>query len=212
MKTSLQLAGQMLVYYAILVILSLMFVLGISVEMRWLQIAVSVLILLAYAWMLYADGATRGEKAATLSANIERQRSEGRAIEPAQQRASFRPATAWIGFLFGISPLILIALANILSAPFYAPDQLNPYEITARIVFSPYQPLYALQDGHIDLLNWLLLICPLILPLVMPFSYLQGPKLRQKKLEMIAKGVKRKRKNLKVNKKPRQPKPPKMQI
>ena len=45
-----------------------------------------------------------------------------------------------------------------------------------------------------------------------PIGYLCGPALRKKKLMDIEKGKKRKMKRLKVNRKPRKPSPPKMEV
>ena len=211
MKTAWRMGGQALMYFVVLVMLSFMFVMQTVAAPMWIHVGLSLLMLGCYGLMLYGDGAARGERAATLSASIERQKEEGRIIDPDQLPMAFALKSAWIGYGIGVAPLIVVGALNLIFAPGYLPEQFNPMDLITRVVLMPYQMLYSLLETQMDLRNWLLLVCPLIAPLCMPLGYMQGPRLRKKKLEMIAKGVKRKRKALKVNK-PRQRKPPKMEI
>ena len=81
---------------------------------------------------------------------------------------------------------------------------INPVNVVARAVFMPYVSVYTLVSGKV--LNALFFLFSLPLPAACAAGYLMGPKMRDKKLHDIAKGKKRKMRNLKVNKKPRTPK------
>ncbi len=268
MKPAFKMGWQMLVYHIIAMVLSLMFVSMLGSAL-WLQIILSLALLAAYCFMLYSDGCSRGERAATLSVQTDRQREVGRAVDPDLAQDCFKPSTAWKGYLIGICLTALIAICNIVAEPFFPPFQpmsdeelselnasmqtaqqqlamqpeleagpegelvvpdetpapavvadeagaadvrINPFNIVARIVFTPFLFLYTPLQHHAVLLNWLFLVLALAVPLLAPIGYLQGPRLRQKKLIMIEQGKKRKMRNLKVNKKPRGPKGPKMEV
>ncbi len=270
MKPALRMGRQMIMYHIVAMILSLLFISMLG-SILWLQIVLSLLLLLAYGWMLYGDGCARGERAATLSVQMDRQLSEGRAVDAGLASDVFKKSTAWKGYLIGVSITALIAIANIAAEPFYPPYQpvseaqmaeinatmeqaqqmavqselaaesgevaavdataapepasdsdaefnatgvapINWFNVVARVVFMPFLFLYSPLQYHAVLLNWLFLALALLVPLAEPIGYLQGPKLRQKKLALIEQGKKRKMRNLKVNKKPRTPKKPKMEV
>ena len=267
MKPAIRIAGQMIVYYVIMILMGFLFLMPIG-QTYWLLAALSGLLLVAYVWMMYTDGATRGERAATLSVQLDRQREEGRAVAPEQAAERYNPSTAWKGYVFGVLPFVLIAIANIAMEPLYPPyvpatdeelaaieqaaqqaevaalmpeieaieqaenpdaspmpivtpapteaeqesRRVNPFNIAARLTFLPYQAMYKPLEHRAVLLNWLMLVCALLFPLAEPVGYLQGPRLRQKKLEMIEKGKKRKMRNLRVTKQPKKRQPPKMEV
>ena len=263
MKLPLKIAGQMLSYYVLLLVLSILILTSMADQALWIHGGVAVLLWISYTWMMYNDGAARGERATTLTASIVKQREEGRPVGNDELENQYNPAVAWKGYALGIAPLIIIAALNIIMEPHYPPFQpfteadrlaleeqaalmeqsmpelamedgevevaepdtdvpmtmpngdpiiINPYNVTARAAFMPYQVLYRIFENNAILLNWLLLLIPPIMPLAMPIGYLQGPRLRELKLKMIAAGTKRKRRNLKVNKKKNQPKGPKMEV
>ena len=260
MKPALRIGGQMIIYYFIMILMGFLFLMPVS-QTYWLLCVLSGLLLVAYGWMLYSDGASRGERAATLSVQIARQREEGRVVDPKTVADGYSPKTAWTGYVIGIALFVLVAIANIVAEPFYPPyvpatpeelaaleqatqmaeietimpeladeikaqepaaeqapvtedepSRINPFNVVARLVFLPYQAAYKPLDYQPKLLNWLMLLFAVAVPLIEPIGYLQGPRLRIKKLEMIEKGKKRKMRNLKVNKQPRKRQPPKMEV
>lgn len=87
---------------------------------------------------------------------------------------------------------------------------LNWIRAVARFVYMPFVSLYALLTDR--QLSAIFLALPLLIPLPGTIGYLMGPRLRQKKLDDIAKGVKKKRRNLKVNQKRRTPRGPKHEV
>lgn len=71
---------------------------------------------------------------------------------------------------------------------------------------------YAYDFHYLTWLRVMYIPISFISPLFMMLGYLQGPKMRLKKLEEIKKGTRRKRKKLKVFGKPKQPKQMKPQV
>ncbi len=90
--------------------------------------------------------------------------------------------------------------------------EINVVAVVTRLVFAMYVALITLLSQHPHALNLLFLLLAALVPLAMPIGYLQGPRLRQKKLEMIELGKKRKLKKLKVNQPKKGPRPPKMEV
>lgn len=88
----------------------------------------------------------------------------------------------------------------------------NWINVAARVGFSPVMASYWAFRQNPHGLNLLFLAFSLIWPLPQTIGYLRGPALREKKLRDIEKGKKKKMRNLRVNKKPRTPKPPKMEV
>lgn len=165
--------------------------------------------------MLYLSGCQRGERAATLSASIEHQRSEGRAISAIDESQQFQMKTAIYGYIFGVLPALLLAVVTFLTRDMFIMEggTDNWLGVITRIVFSPYLPLTVIFQANRAMLYAMYIPCALIVPLAMPIGYMQGPRLRQKKLVMIEHGKKRKMRNLKVNKRRNNgPKPPKMEV
>lgn len=88
----------------------------------------------------------------------------------------------------------------------------NWVNVVARVVNMPYICVYSPMGMNPHGLNLLFLLFAVVSALPTPIGYLCGPALRKKKLMDIEKGKKRKMKRLKVNRKPRKPSPPKMEV
>lgn len=214
-------------YYMLALLICLMFISG-SIGST-IALILNILLLIAIWGMVFNDGAYNGEKACTMAATLEKQEKEGRRIDPRLRAQVYdRKVAAWI-LIFGMLPLLLIAGANAIAAPFY-PEieepvvveeresfsfdygdeteeeevQINTFNFVARIAFMPFVSFYTMVSN--STLNILFFLFALPLPLFQCVGYLTGPKLRNKKLHDIALGKKRKMRNLKVNKKPRQQK------
>lgn len=262
MKSGLSMAWRMIGYHLVMLVISLLF-LWMMGENYWLQLVLNAALLVGYGFLLYNDGGANGEKAATLSVALDRQREEGRGIDPKIQAQAFSKKTAVVGYIFGVLPLLLIALVNLAVEPLYpafvpapreteivdeaeqtpdamptlAPEaagetsidqtepapaeeeaepidwsQFNWVNVIARIAFAPYIFAYTPLENNVHTLYLLFMLFALAIPVLEPIGYLQGPRLRQKKLVMIEKGKKKKMRNLRVNKKPRTPKKPKMEV
>ncbi len=83
-------------------------------------------------------------------------------------------------------------------------DSVNPFSVAARLVFIPLLSMFRAFAQNPHGLNLLFLLWAFVMPLGEAVGYLSGPRFRQKKLDAITKGKKKKLRNLKVN----QPKPP----
>ena len=75
--------------------------------------------------------------------------------------------------------------------------------VVTRALFMPFVALYSLVRAHV--LYILFLPLSFVLPMASVVGYLQGPKLRVKKLKDIERGKKRKLRNMRANKKPKEP-------
>lgn len=88
--------------------------------------------------------------------------------------------------------------------------------VITRIVFIPLLPLYTILYNHQTVLYILFIPFSFVMPACTAIGYLRGPKIREKKIEEIARGKVRRRKGLLVgangiqnvqNRGPKQPKP-----
>ncbi len=227
MKTGLKVASHLWSYHIVMLLIAVFFLSGMGGA--WYTLLINALLVAGMAMMAFNEGAYHGEKGCTLAASLEKQAKEGRRIDDALKAQVFnRKVAAWI-LIFGAAPFLLLSTVNAAVAPFYpeipaieeqaeeeeksfsfALDEeevdvvVNPVNVAARAVFMPYVSVYTLVSGSV--LNALFFLFSLPLPVACAVGYLLGPKLRDKKLHDIAKGKKRKMRNLKVNKKPRTPK------
>jgi hypothetical protein len=84
----------------------------------------------------------------------------------------------------------------------------NPYNTIARLVFMPFVSVYTLLAKHLMVLYILMVPFSFFLPAFGLIGYLNGPKLRKKKLEAIKKGIRaKKRKERRARKPSAGPKP-----
>ena len=226
MKMGLKCASHGWSYHLLALIIGLMFISGMGGST--FALILNGALLLAVLALAYNDGAYNGEKACTLAASVEKQIKEGRQVEEKLKAQVYnRKNAAWI-LIIGMLPMLLVSTVNLIAAPFYPEPEVvevveeesfsfdysddaaeeeapvNVANVAARLVFMPYVAFYSLVDY--STLNWLFLLFSLPIPLIQSVGYLLGPKLRAKKLHDIALGKKRKMRNLKVNKKPRQQK------
>lgn len=173
------------------------------------------------------EGAYQGEKACTASATVEKQEKEGRKVSDLQRKAMYKRSVAVWAIILGCLPFLLLSTANLIdagrtdtavieqSAEAAQEDVVLNYEgeavqsglsttpvnAAARMVFSSYVAFYSLVDA--GTLNMLFFVFSLPVGAAMGIGYLCGPWLRNRKLHDIARGKKRKMRNLKVNKKSR---------
>lgn len=83
----------------------------------------------------------------------------------------------------------------------------NPFNTVARLAFSPFIALYGLLANNLMLLYVLMVPLSFFLPAFALAGYLRGPKLREKKLEAIKKGIRAKKRKEKRERKNMGPKP-----
>ena len=214
--------------YAVLVILSLLFMTGAtgSVVLTILNIA----IVIGFLLVAYNEGAYIGEKACTLAVSMEKQMKEGRVVDEKMRSQVFSRKTGVIALIICLLPFLLISALNLAVAPLYpqtapveveerdiwadpneiedtgADVSINWVNIVARLVYMPYVFSYGMVSNAT--LNLLFLLYAFPMPVAAFVGYMMGPRVRQKKLKDIALGKKRKMRNLKVNRdrKPRGPK------
>lgn len=209
-------------YHLVAAILGIIF---ISTMGGVLGIVVNSLLIAGIVGIAVNEGAYQGEKACTAAATIEKQEKEGRRVSDLQKKAVYKRSVAvWI-MILGCLPFLLLSTVNMIDAqkaPEAALQQsaqqeeivLNyegevvesglattPVNAAARMVFSSYVAFYSLVDGSV--LNMLFFVFSLPVGVGMGIGYLCGPWLRNRKLHDIARGKKRKMRNLKVNKKDR---------
>lgn len=270
MKQGMKFGVQMIGYYATLMILCLLFLAFMGGTTFWLQAILNIALLAGFAMIMLNTGGYRGEKAASLSATLEKRRADGHSVDPQQEQEAWSKKTALVGYLTATLPFLLLAVVNLLYYPLYAArletlppmpaqeeesvldeaerarlseltdpalvdpqndpglvpvDVADPGEVTqfapeytnwvstvTRVAFMPYVSLISLLNDNPYLLYALFIPLSLVMPLFGTIGYLMGPRLREKKLKDIEKGTKRKKRNLKVNKKPRQPREPKHEV
>ncbi|MGI6173432.1 MAG: hypothetical protein ACOYI8_05965 [Christensenellales bacterium] len=231
---------RVLMYYGLMMLLSILFLVGMN---GWLLYTLNALLLLGFGALVFNDCAYQGEKAATTLAMVEKQRAEGHTVDPLYEKQVFSKRNAVYLLLTAALPLLLLSAVNLALEPHYPVVEVTtaaeepaaeeeteklPYDEGAfpeanaelpqpaepisraalfmafmRALFMPFLGLYTLVSAHV--LYVLFLPLSLLLPTVGAIGYLQGPKLREKKLDDIEKGKKRKMRNLRVNKKPRKP-------
>lgn len=232
MKVSLSYAAKTWGIYALLVLLSVLFVAGVSNSI--FQIVLNIALLAAFILLAFNEAAYNGEKACTLEASMEKQLKEGRQIDEKARPYVFSRKTGVRMFAICLAPLLLTSIVNLAVAPMYPevavqeqteekeafyfdydaadnPEEsetqpINTVNVIARVIYMPFVFSYTLVSTAV--LNWLFLLYAFVMPGAALAGYLLGPTLRQKKLRDIALGKKRKMRNLKVHrdKGPRRPK------
>ena len=226
MKKGLKYASRIWVYHLVLMLIGLLFI--STIQNDAVRLAINGALMLGAALLVYSEGAYNGERACTASAMVEKQIKEGRVVDESARSEGFdRKVALWI-FVFAAIPFLLVSGVNAAVAPFYpeynpvkaaearevgsfefdadagSAEPVNLVNVIARLVFMPYGGIFSMVWGNV--LNALFFLFSLILPAAGAIGYLQGPRMREKKLRDIARGKKRKMRNLKVNRKPRQPK------
>ncbi|MBQ8952631.1 MAG: hypothetical protein IJ048_00815 [Clostridia bacterium] len=230
MKVSLSYAAKTWGIYAVLILLSLLFLTGSSgsIILTILNIAA----LAGFLLVAFNEGAYNGEKACTLEASLEKQLKEGRIVDEKQRQQVFSRKTGVRMLIICLLPFLLISALNLAVAPLYpeveqveterekwtydydavenaSTQPVNWVNIIARVVYMPYVFTYSLVSPAT--LNLLFLLFALPMPLAAFAGYMAGPALRQKKLKDIALGKKRKMRNLKVHRE-RKPRGPKAEV
>ncbi len=239
MNAGCKMGFRVLMYYGLMVLLSILFLSGMT---GWLLYTLNALLLLGFGALVLNDCAYQGEKAAKTLAMIEKKRAEGLSVDPLYEKQAFSKRNAVYLLLTAALPLLLLAAVNLACEPYYPVVEVSaeaempveeeaeplPYDegafpeanaeipepeepmsrvvllmVITRALFMPFLGLYTLVSAHV--LYILFLPLSLLLPTAGAIGYLQGPKLREKKLDDIEKGKKRKMRNLRVNKKPRTP-------
>lgn len=89
-----------------------------------------------YVFMMYADGADRGERACTLSATIAKLESEGKIVDASMTLQRFEKKKAVKAFIISSLPLFLLAVVNLILA---TPGSIheNLLGTITRVVFMP---------------------------------------------------------------------------
>ena len=230
MNIGLKFAARVWMYYAIALVVCIMFLLGGGT----IQIILNIALFAGIVLLCINEGGYRGEKACTLAASLEKQQKDGRRIDPLQSKQVWNRKVAAQMVVFCVIPLWLIAAINVAvvpvldqaalteeeialqNDPFAIPDDAESddtqsltqsqtiIKMVTRVLFMPFVCVYGLVSETV--LNWLLFLFALPFPIAAYAGYMMGPKLREKKLKDMMKGKRRKQRNLKVNKQPRKPK------
>ena len=232
MMVSLKYASKTWGLYAVLVLLSVLFVSGLGGGV--LAVLLNAALLLVFLVLMFNEAAYNGEKACTLAATLDKQVKEGRSVDERLKKQVFSRRTGVIMLAICLVPFLLVSTVNLIAAPrvmdmsapavpeeeeqeafSYDPDAVQEAapvcrpHIVARLVYMPFVTSYShVNNGT---LNALFMFYAFIAPLTAFCGYMLGPKLRQKKLHDIALGKKRKARNLKVHKQ-RTPRGPKAEV
>ena len=99
-------------------------------------ILMSLAVYIIYVFMMYADGAERGERACTLSATVQKLESEGKNIDDKMRKQMFEKKKAVSAFIIASLPLFLLAVANVIFANHGTISE-NFLGTITRIVFMP---------------------------------------------------------------------------
>lgn len=221
MKLALKYAGRMWGIYAVLMLLSIFFVIGIGSAI-W-QLALGALMLAGFGVLLFNEGGYIGEKACTLGVLLDRQVKEGRKVDQQQYSETWSVKNGVRALIVMVIPFLLLATVNAVVYPLYpeAPaveeetpdsgtgflieDMTEPEDVVVvptnwvqmitRVVFAPYAALFTLIPAKV--LNLLFFLFALLLPACDFAGYLCGPRLRERKLKDIARGKRRKMRKMK---------------
>ena len=221
MKLALKYAGRMWGIYAVLMLLSIFFVIGIG-RAIW-QLALGALMLAGFGVLLFNEGGYIGEKACTLGVLLDRQVKEGRKVDQQQYSETWSVKNGVRALIVMVIPFLLLATVNAVVYPLYpeAPaveeetpdsgtgflieDMTEPEDVVVvptnwvqmitRVVFAPYAALFTLIPAKV--LNLLFFLFALLLPACDFAGYLCGPRLRERKLKDIARGKRRKMRKMK---------------
>lgn len=230
MKTKFSMAARVWTTHLLLVLVCFLFVAAILDNHWWIRYPVNLLLLAGGVMLVYGEGAYRGERACTLAASLESYRAEGKTPSAEDEKQVWNWKNGLQAALIAWIPLALVALFNIVAqsgalgipaaqmaglsqeeaelVAFSVPSISN---IVARAVFMPYNLVYDWVSEAV--LPYALLLVSMIMPAAVMVGYMQGPRLRRKKLKEIELGKKRKlRKMKKGERQPRQPRPPKAEV
>ncbi len=232
MKVSLGYAARTWGLYAVLMLLSLLFLAGSAGSV--VMIVLNIILLAGFLLVAFNEGAYNGERACTLEVTLEKQLKEGRAVDEKTRMQVFSRKTGVMMLVICLVPFLLISALNLAVAPFYPAvetaeeeterepftydydalenaeeTKLNVVNIVARVVYMPYVFSYSMVSP--GTLNLLFLLYAFPAPVAAFVGYMSGPAMRQKKLKDIALGKKRKMRNLKVNRQ-RKPRGPKAEV
>lgn len=96
----------------------------------------SLSVYILYIFMMYADGAERGERACTLTATVEKLQAEGKIADVMMKKQMFEKKKAVHAFIFSALPFFLLAVLNVI---FSEPGSIfeNTLGTITRIVFLP---------------------------------------------------------------------------
>ena len=89
-----------------------------------------------YVFMMYAEGAERGERACSLSATVLKLESEGKIVDEKMKKQMFEKSKAIKAFVIASLPLFLLAVVNVIFAEKGAIHE-NFIGTITRIVFMP---------------------------------------------------------------------------
>jgi len=233
MKTAFKMGARSWLYLLVLLVLFFLFISALLSAYAWIRYGLGGVLLLGALFMMYSDGAYRGERAATQAAPIARKIEVGPKLSDAELSARFDRGPAIGSICFGAAlPLLFVGVAALLNLPAMN-DMVTGWFVTGpipegaivisagelanvglRLIFLPFMIVSEPLESALGLVGLYIAIIPMsfLLPAAGAVGYLMGPRLRVKKIQAIEKGAKRKRRNLKVHKKPRQPRQPKPEI
>lgn len=241
MSTGVRMATRTYMMYMANALMCGLFMLWFSDWIVVQTIACAVL-LVAFCIMCYNDGGFRGEHDCTLERTVEKRIEEGKSVDEETKKQVFNKKNALVCILVAGIPLCLLATANLIASPYYpamevqeetvqsddpfyydsssvgaqreeVEDPAAALRVITRVCFLPLLPLYTILQNNTTLLYILFIPFSFVMPACMAAGYLNGPKIREKKIEEIARGKVRKRRGLLVGgmggktKGPRQPKP-----
>lgn len=227
-------------YYGAVVLLCALFLMWFT-DWLWLQATLSILLYAGFCMMAYNEGGWSGERACTVEKTISKRIAEGKGVAPEMEKQRFNKKHAVVCFLIVSIPLCALATANLIASPNYPAIDIaeegaqsdDPFSYDAsqtgaeapvepmgslllrvitRFVFLPLIALYSVLQNNQTLLYIVFIPFSFIMPACTAIGYLNGPKIRDKKLLDIARGKHRKQRGLLVNRNQRGPKQPKPEV
>ncbi len=231
------LIGRTYLYYLADMVLCILFLMMMS-NLLWLQIILSLGLIVGFSLMCYNEGGAAGERAVSIERMAEKRIAEGKNVDPETKAEFFDKKKAMKVIIAVALPFALLAVVNLIVSPNYpvieqaaGAENADPFaldeavientqtvdepalqvllRVVTRVVFSPLLPLYTLLDSKPAVLYALFIPFSFVMPVCSAVGYLQGPKIREKKIMDIARGKVKKKRGLLVGKQrgPRQQKP-----
>ena len=117
MKRTLSFSAKIWGFYVVIFLLTLVFTLGISNQV--VRMILDTALLAIFAYLSYAEGAYRGERAVSVGETIRVQEKEGRPVLEEQRSQVFSPKYAVVAMLIAALPFLAVSAINAAYYPTY---------------------------------------------------------------------------------------------
>lgn len=174
-------------------IITLAFTSAVLSDTAWVAAVMTIVLILAIAYLAFQEGTLKGRKDKMFEASMLRQEQE-RGLAPTKEERTrfFIPWKGFVGALIAASPMILISIVIL-----FVDKGAQPMTMILRFVMAIYIGTFNWLDA---LMPYVYLPLALILPIVMGFGYLYGPRLYEKMLKQIDDSKKKRRRRKKKKK------------